>query len=189
MNNRWNALILFLVMTVVPVAAQAQGKVGVINFSVALGSTQEGKKALADLQAKYLPRQQELQRLQQEIQQIQDQLNKQSATLSEDEQRRLQRELEDKQKELKRSTDDAQSDYAADRDEAIRRLGEKMVKVIGQYAQQNGFVLVLDDAQIPVYYAAKQIDISTEMVKLYDAANPVGAAGATAAPKPAAKNP
>ena len=30
-----------------------------------------------------------------------------------------------------------------------------MVRIIGDYAQQNGFVLVIDGAQIPIYYAAK----------------------------------
>ena len=152
-----------------------------------LRSTAEGKKAIADLQKKYQPRQQELERLQKEIQAIQDQLSKQTPTLSDDEQRRLSRDLEDKQKILKRSTDDAQSDFNADRDEAVRRIGQKMVRIIGDYAQQNGFVLVIDDAQVPIYYAAKDIDITAEMVKRYDAANPVADAGAPA--KPAAHPP
>jgi hypothetical protein len=62
-----------------------------------------------------------------------------------------------------------------------------MVRIIGEYAAQNGFVLIIDDAQIPIYYAAKDLDISAEMVKRYDAANPVSDAGA--APKPAAPKP
>ena len=83
---------------------------------------------------------------------------------------------------MKRSTDDATSDFNADRDEAVRRIGQKMVHVIDDYAQQNGLVLVIDGAQIPVYYAAKDIDLTAEIVKRYDAANPV--AGAETSPKP-----
>jgi outer membrane protein len=150
----------------------------------AIGSTAEGKKAIADLEAKFVPRKQELQRLQQEIQSIQDQLSKQAATLSDDEQRRLSRELEDKQRILKRSADDAQSDYNAETEDTVSRIGKKMVRVIDDYAQQNGFVLVIDDAQVPIYYASKDIEISAEIVKRYDAANPLPAAGET--PKPAA---
>ena len=184
MKNCSTTLILFLAMMAVPLAAHAQGKVGVINFSAAIGSTAEGKKSIAELQAKYQPRKQELLKLQQEIQAIQDQLTRQASTLSDDEQRRLQRDLEDKQKELKRSTDDAQSDYNADMEESVRKIGQKMARVIGDYAQQNGFVLIIDDAQIPIYYASKDIDISAECVKRYDAANPV--AEAPAPPKPPA---
>jgi outer membrane protein len=184
MKNRWTSLMLLLTLLGVTVAGHAQAKIGLIGINAAIGSTQEGKKAIGDLQKKYQPRQQELERLQQEIQSIQDQLGKQSATLSDDEQRRLSRDLEDKQKLLKRSTDDAQTDFAADRDEVIRRIGQKMVNVIHDYAQQNGLTLVIDGAQVPVYYAAKDVDITAEIVKRYDAANPVADAGGT--PKPSA---
>ena len=79
MKNRLTTLILFLAIMAVPLAAHAQGKIGVININAAIASTAEGKKAIADLQKKYQPRQQELERLQQEIQGIQDQLSKQYA--------------------------------------------------------------------------------------------------------------
>lgn len=185
MKNRLTAFSVLFAILAVPLIVHAQAKVGLINMSAAIGSTGEGKKAIADLQKKYQPRQQELERLQQEIQSIQDQLSKQSATLSDEEQRRLSRDLEDKQKLLKRSTDDAQADITADRDEAIRRISQKMGRIINDYAQQNGLALVIDGAQVPVYYYAKDNDITAEIVKRYDAANPV--AEAAAPNKPAAK--
>ena len=58
-----------------------------------------------------------------------------------------------------------------------------MVRIIGDYAQQNGFALVIDGAQVPVYYAAKDIDITAEIVKRYDAANPVAEAAAPPNPR------
>jgi len=183
MNTRLTILSVFLATLAVPLVASAQDKIGVVSMNAAIASTAEGKKAIGDLQKKYQPRQQELERLQTEIQGIQDQLSKQTATLSDEEQRRLSRDLEDKQKLLKRSTDDAQSDFNTDRDEAVRRIGQKMLRVVGDYCQQNGYALVLDGAQIPIYYAAKDIDITAEIVKRYDAANPVSdAAGATKPP-------
>jgi outer membrane protein len=183
MKNQLTAFGAVLAILVFSHSAHAQSKVGVINMNAAIVSSAEGKKAMADLQKKYQPRQQELERLQQEIQSIQDKLTKQGGTtLSEDEQRRLNRDLEDKQKQLKRSTDDAQTDYGADRDEAVRRILQKMAKVIGEYAQQIGYTLIVDDAQIPVYYAAKDIEITGDIVKRYDAANPVADAGTPAPP-------
>jgi outer membrane protein len=188
MKNRLTILTVLLGMLAAPFVIRAQGatpaegKIGVINIQAAIANTAEGKKVIADLQRKYQPRQQELQRLQQEIQAIQDQLTKQSATLSDEEQGRLSRDSEDKQKLLKRSAEDAQNDFNHDRDEAIQKIGQKMVRVISEYAPQNGFALILDDAQIPVYYASKDIEITEEIVKRYDAANPVADAGAAAKP-------
>jgi outer membrane protein len=184
MKNRVTLIILFLAIMTLPLAAHAQKKIGVINMTAAIGSTAEGKKSIAELDKKFVPRKQELERLQKEIQDIQGKLSKQSPTLSDEEQRRLTRDLDEKQKSLKRSADDAQSDYNADTEETVRRIGQKMVKIIADYAPQQGFVLVIDDAQVPIYYAAKNINIQAEIVKRYDAANPV--ADAAALSKPAA---
>jgi Skp family chaperone for outer membrane proteins len=182
MKNSLSGLILFLAFVAMPMAAHAQGKIGVINLSAAIGGTAEGKKAITDLENKFAPRKQELQQLQQEIQELQERIAKQSPTLSDEEQQRLARDLEDKQRIFKRSADDAQSDYNADTEDSVRRIGKKMVGVINDYAQQNGFALVIDDAQVPIYYASKEIEISADIVKRYDAAYPIAAV----APKPAA---
>ncbi len=197
MKNRWIVFTALLVVWAAPLDLRAQtaastgSKVGLINIQAAIANTEEGKKALSDLQAKYQPRQKDLQGEQAQIQSIQDQLSKQANTLSDEEQARLNRESEEKQKQLKRDMEDAQADFSHDRDEAINRIGQKMVQVINNYAEQNGFSLVIDDAQIPIYFAAKDLDITAEIVKRYDAANPVvGVAPAKpAAPAPAVPKP
>lgn len=186
MKNRLIALTATLALLTGPLSLRAQNtapaqvKIGVLNMQAAIASTAEGKKVITDLQTKYQPRQQEAQRLQQEIQAIQDQLTKQAATLSEEEQGRLNRDAEVKQKELKRSVEDAQNDFARDRDEAVNRLVQKMLRVVSDYATKNGFTLVLDDQQVPIYFASKDIELTEEMIKRYDAANPVAEAAAPA---------
>jgi outer membrane protein len=194
MKNRLIALTALLATVGGPLSLRAQNvtpppsKIGVINIQAAIGATAEGKKVFADLQKKYEPRRQELLRLQQEIQAIQDQLTKQAATLSDEEQARLSREAEDKQKLLKRSQEDATTDFNHDRDEAIGKIGQKMVKVISEYADKNGFTLIMDDAQVPIYFASKDSEITADIVKLYDAANPMADSGPPAKPatRPAA---
>jgi outer membrane protein len=184
-------LLFFLIAAPARLLAQSSatsGKIGVISIQEAILSTAEGKKAMADLQKKYQPRQQEIQKLQQDIQAVSDQLQKQAATLGDEEQRRLNRDLEEKQKLLKRSTEDAQADFATDRDEMFRRIGQKMVNVIQDYAQKNGFSLIIGSDQIPIYYRATEVELTDQIVKLYDAANPVDipTTGGPAATRPGA---
>jgi outer membrane protein len=178
MKTRVCTITLLVILGIAPAALLAQssansGKVGIISIQEAILSTAEGKKAMADLQKKYQPRQQEVQKENQDIQAINDQLQKQAATLSDDEQRRLNRDLEEKQKILKRTTEDAQADFGADRDEMFRRIGQKMVSVIQEYAQKNGFSLIIGSDQVPIYYRATDVELTDQIVKLYDAANPV----------------
>jgi outer membrane protein len=207
MKTRVSTITLLLLLGTAPTGLLAQSsgtpvKIGLVNIQEAIVSTAEGKKAMADLQKKYQPRQQEIQKLQQDSQAINDQLQKQAATLSDDEQRRLNRDLEEKQKLLKRSTEDAQADFATDRDEMFRRIGQKILKVIQDYARQNGFSLILGTDQVPIYYAATEVELTDQIVRLYDAANPSEAvtsgvpatpagtrSAAPSAPKPAQPKP
>jgi outer membrane protein len=187
---------LLAVMLACPVFSWAQGKVGVINLQEALSMTAEGKKSFADLQKKYQPRQADLQRQNQEIQALQDQVQKQQATLSDEERIRLSRELEDKSKLFKRANEDATADFNAESQDTMRRLGVKMVKLINDYAQQNAYTIVLEGEQLQLYFINRDSVITEEIAKRYDAAYPVegapapaAAAPAVPAPKPAAPAP
>ncbi len=194
MRNRiFTLAVLPCLLAASPELLRAQGattnssKLGVINIQEAIVTTQEGKKALSDIQKKFQPRQQELQRQQQDIQALTDELQKQGPALSDEVQRQKARELEEKQRLFKRATEDADADYRAEGQDVIQRIGRKMVPIISEYAQQNGFALIFDPpaVQLPVYYAAKEIDVTEEIVKRYDAANPVKADAGNAPPAPA----
>jgi len=69
-------------------------------------------------------------------------------------------------------------------------LGGKMMAVLNSYAQQNGYVLVIDvsNPQTPVLFASNTIDITRDVIGLYDknagATMSPATAPKTAAPKP-----
>ncbi len=203
MRNRIWLMMVAMTLVVYPMFLRAQGaaaagdKIAVVDIQQAIIGTAEGKQALQDLQKKYQPRETEINQRQDDVQNLQQQLQKQMTTLSADEQRRMQHDLQDKQTVLQRLEQDAQSSFQYDRDTVMRELGQKMVKVIDQYASAHGYALVIDGSQVPVYYAAKGVDITPEIVKLYDSSNPsqaapgaAGASGSASAPKaPAKPNP
>lgn len=182
-------------LVICPVVAWGQGKVGIINMQNAIFNTQEGQKAFDDLNKKFQPRRDDIQRQNQEIQALQEQIQRQGMTLSDEEQLRLRRELEDKSKLLKRATEDATSDYQNETQDLIQRLGQKMVRIVQEFAQQNGYSLVLEEAQIGrPYFINPEMDLTEEISKRYDAAYPVETAAAatgatTPAPKPASPTP
>lgn len=199
MRNRVCLLMVAMALGVFPMSLRAQGaaagtdKVAVVDIQQAIIGTAEGKQALQDLQKKYQPRETEINQRQDDVQNLQQQLQKQMTTLSADEQRRMQHDLQEKQTVLQRLEQDAQSSFQYDRDTLMRDLGQKMVKVIDQYASGHGYALVIDGSQVPVYYAAKGVDITPEIVKLYDSSHPAqassespGSTGTSTAAKPAA---
>jgi outer membrane protein len=154
-------------------------------MQVAIASTQEGKQALAELQKKYAPKQQDLQQQEKKVEELQNRLQDQSAMLTADEQEQLNRELGDAQRHLKEAQEDDTADFQADQSDAVRQIAVKMQKLISQYAQQRGFALVIGEQSIPVYYAAKAIDITQNLITLYDSTYPVAVASNPSSKLPA----
>jgi hypothetical protein len=73
-----------------------------------------------------------------------------------------------------------------------------MIDVLDRYARENGYVAVLDTSaqNTPIIFASTNIDVTQDIVKLYDQAYPVKGGGPAtstqpkpATPKPAAQPP
>ena len=183
-----NNLVVFSALVLgVAALAQAQGqvptKIAVINVQTAILSTKDGQKAAAELQAQFSPRQQDLEKKQTELTALQDQLRKGSATMSEDAKTKLMRDIDATTTRVNRDRQDAQSDLEEAQGKVMQELGGKMMAVMEKYAMQNGYAVVMDvsNPQTPVLWAASSVDITNDIVKLYDQAYP-GTAGAAAAP-------
>jgi outer membrane protein len=165
-------------------------KVAIISVQQAILQTKDGQKASAALQAKFLPKRQELEKKQASIQALQEQMKKGSATMSEDAKNKLAREIDSNQKSLQRDSEDFDADVQQEEGRIMQDLGQKIMDVIIKHATQNGFAMVLDvsNQQTPVLWADPSADITTEVIKLYDAAHPAAgtapAAPAASAPKP-----
>jgi outer membrane protein len=175
-----------LALAVVSAFAQTQ-KIGVINIQGALVTTKDGQKAAGELESKAGPRRKELEGKQNEINSLKEQLQKGSNTLSEPAKQDLYRKIEARTTSLKRDVEDAEADWNQEQQKVLQQLGQKMMAVIDKYAKDNGIALVLDvsSPQTPVLYASNTIDITKDIIDLYDKGN--GSAAPTPGPPAAAK--
>lgn len=169
----------------------AMGRVGVLNMEVAITSTQEGKQAASELQSKFTPRQTELQNIQKQMQDIQTRLQTTSNTLSDEEKYRLQRELESLNKTAQRKQQEDQQDFQDAQQDLINQLGRKLMTVLDKYAKDNGYSVILDESsqQTPIIYAANTIDVTQDIIKLYDQNYPVKASATTKPATPGTARP
>ena len=170
-------------------AANAQGpptKVAVISIQGAIAATKDGQKAIAELDSKAAPKRKELDQKQTDINNLKDQLNKGTNTLSEATKAELYKNIQQKTTSLQRDFEDAQADMDQEQQKMLQQLGQKILAVIERYARDNGFALVVDvsSPQTPVMYASPSIDITKEIIDLYDK-NSAG----MSTPAPATKTP
>lgn len=160
-------------------------KVAILYVQNAILQSAEGKKVAAELQAKFNPRRSALEKRQADIQAMQDQLKKGAATMSDDAKNKLARQIESDGKALQRDADDLNADAEQEQNKVFQDLFSKLNAVVAQYATQNGFAVVLDvsNQQGPIMWAAASVDITGDIVKLYDQAHPAAAAPAPPAGK------
>jgi outer membrane protein len=171
-------------------AAQTPTKVGIIHIQQAIIATKDGQKAASELQAKFEPKRKALEAKQSEIASLQQELAKGSNTLAETRRISLTRDIDQKTKSLNRDTEDAEQDFQQEQNRILNDLGGKLMVIIDKYAKENGYSLILDvsNPQTPVLYAANGVDITKEIIELYDKNSPSNIPPPAAAkPAPPAK--
>jgi outer membrane protein len=148
--------------------AVAQTKVGVADFQEALLATADMQKAAAALEAKFRPRQQELEKLQTELQEIQQKL--QNAPQG-PEAASLQSEGARKQRDAQRKSEDLQADVEYERNNVLQVGSEKMRAVMNKLAETKGLDLIVDINN--TLFAKPALDLTAEATAAYNAAHPV----------------
>src|SRR6476469_5454543 len=187
------ALALGITMLANAQAAATPTKIGIIHIQNAILATKDGQKAANELQAKFSPTKSQIDKMQTDVMQVEDKLKKGSQTLSDDARTQLMRERDQKATALKRATEDAQAEVEQAEGKIMQDLGQRLMQVLSKYATDNGFAIIIDvsSQQTPVLWAANGIDITKEIVDLYDKNAPAAGAPPAAAPasKPAATPP
>jgi outer membrane protein len=167
----------------------APTKVGIIHIQNAIVQTKDGQKAAAEIESRFTPKRKALEQKQADLQQSQEQYRKGANTMSEEARNKLARDIDQRQKLLQRDADDAQAELEQEQGKVLQDLGQRMMAIIDKYATDRGFALILDvsSPQTPVLYASNSIDITKDIIELYDKAAASGPSAAAPAAAPAAK--
>jgi outer membrane protein len=179
---------LFLGMAaLVNAQTQVPTKVAIIHIQQAIVSTKDGQKAQQDLGAKFGPKRADLEKKKAQIDAMTEQLRKGSATMSDEAKNKMAKDIDTLNKEMTRGGEDYDAEVQQEEGKVMNVLGQQMLDVVGKYAAQNGFAMVLDISnQQTVLWADPSVNITAECIKLYDQAHPGAGAAPAAAPKPAA---
>jgi outer membrane protein len=173
-----------------PVAPQAvPAKVAVIAFEQAIISTNEGQKAVADIQKKYEPKKSAIDAQAAEVDSLKKQLQALPATAPDEERTARMKKIDELDKKLQRDAEDATNAYQSDLQEALGKVEQKFGGVAVKYAKENGFNLLLNSSsgqQQPnnlLWFDVEKLDITQAVINAYNVASGVPA------PTPSAPTP
>lgn len=152
------------------IPAVAQVKVVVVDFNRAVLGTAEIRKAQADLEARFKPRQEEIARLENELQQIQGQLQTMAGKLTPQAENDLRAQGQRKQRDLERLTEDLQGDVEAERNMILQRAGRQLREVVNKLAAAKDLDVVIDASN--TLFVKDALDLTNEVIAAYDQAYP-----------------
>ena len=171
------------------VPAWAEPKIGIVDAQRLLEESPQGKAVQESMRAEFAPRQRTLQAQEQALKAKVEKLQKDGATMSEDQRQRAEKELRDGQRDFERARGEFQDDISARRNEELSRLQRTLGEEVRAYAKANNFDLVLTAEGLA--YAAPTYDVTPGVLAALQAH--AGASGArpaatpSTAPAPASK--
>jgi outer membrane protein len=169
-------------------AAAAEPKIGVVDFQRLAMESPQGKAVSESMRSEFAPRERTLQAQGQAVKAKEEKLQKDGATMSEEQRARAEKELRDGAREFERSKSEFQDDVNARRNEELSRLQRTIAEEVRNYGKAQGYDLIL--ASEGVVYNASASDITAAVLAALQARGG-SAAAAKSAPSsaPPAKPP
>jgi outer membrane protein len=171
-------------------AVAAEPKIGVVDFQRLAIESPQGKAVSESMRAEFAPRERTLQAQGQAVKAKEEKLQKDGATMSEEQRARAEKELRDSARDFERAKGEFQDDVNARRNEELSRLQRTIAEEVRTYGKAQGYDLIL--ANEGVVYNASASDITAAVLQALQARGTsaaVGKAAPSAAPpaKPPSK--
>ena len=164
-------------------------KFAFINIQRIAAESTEGKASTAKVQALNQQKVSQLNDLNKKLQADQSKLQQQTSVMSDAARGQLERDIDRQQKEIQRFTQDAQEEVQQLQQDLQNAFQGRLLPVIQQVVAERGLEILFSQNDSGIVWADPALDITADVIKRFDAANPPSSTGATppaAAPAPAA---
>lgn len=148
-----------------PAAAQ-ETKIGVVSLPALIERAPQTKIAMDALQEEFAPRQREFLAKQKEFEDLTAKAQKDFAVMGETERRNAEKDLRDLQREVARLQNEFREDLNLRQNEEYGILQRAMLKEVQDYAQQQGYDLIVGDG---VLFASTAMNITEQVLRAVEA--------------------
>ena len=148
-----------------PAVAQDM-KIGVVSLQALIERAPQTKATMDALQEEFAPRQRELVAKQKEYEELAGKAQKDFAVMGETERRNAEKDLRDLQREVTRLQNELREDLNLRQNEEYGLLQRAMLKEVQDYAQQQGYDLIVGDG---VLFVSNSVNITEEVLRAVEA--------------------
>ena len=169
-----------------PAPFPAGAKYAFINIQRIAAESAQGKSLSSRVQALNNQKVTQLNDRNKALQTSQQKLDSGGSVLSDAARAQLEKDIDRQQTEIQRFTDDAQKEVQELQNELQAEFQQKLGPIIQQVAQEKKLEILFSALDAGIVWADAGLDLTTEVIRRFDAANPASTAAAPAAPAPPA---
>jgi outer membrane protein len=163
--------------------ARAELKIGYVDLQRALLEVNEGREAKRRLQEMLDAKQKDLDREQEALRKEKEVIDKQASMMSEETRIQKQTDLQKRLFDLAQKWEKGKAEMATKERTELQVIFQKMDPIIADIAKREGLTLVFEKTDSGLVYAPPSLDLTNELVRLYNdknksAANPKAATSA-----------
>jgi len=155
-------LIVGLLCSVFSPSVVAELKIGFVNIVKVMDKAPQVKRANNRLKRELAPRREEIATAKQELRKKEKRLAKDATIMSEQQVRKLSRDVREKRRELARLQDEFQEDINIRRNEELDKIHQVITQVIRELGKSSKYDLILSDG---VLFWSKRIDITDQVLR------------------------
>jgi len=173
------AVVALAASTIAPRIAKAELKIGYVDLQRALLEVEEGRQAKARLQSVLEAKQKDIDKEQEQLRKDGETLQKQQSAMSEETFRQKQIELQKRLFDLQQKWDKSRQEMAQKEHTELQAIFAKMDPIIAQIANNEGMTMVFEKTDSGLVFAPASLDITNELVRMYNDKNKSGAGTGT----------
>ena len=159
--------LLFALPLLLAVPARAQGmKIGYVDVQRAVQEVEEGKAARTRLQQELAQKRGDLERKRADLEKMRADYDKQAPVLSDEAKRKRQEDLQKAFVEAQNAASQMQEELSGKEQEAMQGISRRLLQVVAEVSDKEGFTFVLDKAAL--LYAPAASDVTNEVVRRYN---------------------
>ncbi|MFM2154073.1 MAG: hypothetical protein RL199_2508 [Pseudomonadota bacterium] len=149
--------------------ARADGqKLGYFDVKRVLSELEEAKSARSRLEADFKKKQRQLDEQKSAIEKAQKEFEQQQAVLAPAAREAKQRDLMQKLESAQRTYMELQQDLAAQEQNALGGLIERLAPVVGEIAESEGYAFVFEKGEAGLFYGRSGDDLTAQVIRRYN---------------------
>lgn len=150
-----------LALAIAAPASAAELKIGVVSLAKLAAESPQAKKIQESLEQEFAGERRELLALQNDLKGLQEKFQRDAEVMSQSERSDMERRIRDMGRDLQFRNQTYLEDAQARRNEELAKLQRELVIAVNEFAEKQGYDLVLVDG---VIYANKALDITDQVL-------------------------